>query len=342
MKVFTDLHHGDLYYSLHRLFVERLGFELYRPIGFEWFDEGYWKIAEPYGNARDTINQYLYINNDGYVPYVNLNGTNYFEDGVYYVWEPGHKYYQRAITLDQFKAMQFDIIIPSIASHEDPFEKLRKQYQPDAKLVVHMGNGGQRTAARNVMYSIPYDPMPHQNAVFMHQELDPTIYQFTEPNPDTKNIWSMVNCLPFRSTYEQYKALMPDCDFKAYGAGSPEGPLNGSKGVGAKMVEANIGWQLKKLGGLGHTAMGWFMSGRPVITKMSENRRSGGEALLLFEPGVTCLDIEAHTPEENVRLIREMLEHNKEWGLRAKQRFDEIINYEEEEKNFRNFLGKLI
>ena len=98
MNIFADLHHGDLFYSLHRLFVERLGWTLYRPIGHDWFNAGYWKIAEPYGNAKDTINQYLDINCRGYNAYTNLNGEHYLKDGVYHIYDPRPNYYQKTIT----------------------------------------------------------------------------------------------------------------------------------------------------------------------------------------------------------------------------------------------------
>ena len=342
MKIFCDLHHGDLYYSLHRLFVERLGLELYRPIGLDWFLKGFWKIAEPYGNAQDTINQYLDINERGYVPYKNLNGQHYVEDDIYYVYEPGHKYYQRSITLEKFRSMTFDVIISSISSHDIPYLRLRNFYQPKAKLIAHLGNAGQQTSFVNIIYSIPFNPPSNKNTVLVHQELDPNIYFPSEPNLETKNIYSCVNCLPFANLYYQYKSLLTDCNFKAYGVSAPDGVLDGSREVGKKIREANIGWQLKPLGGLGHTAMGWFYSGRPVITNMSENRRSGGEALSIFEPGVTCLDIESHSSQENCKLIREILENNIIWGKRARQRFIDIINYDEEEKNVRKFLERLI
>lgn len=342
MNVFVDLHHGDLFYSLHRLFVERLGFNLYRPIGLDWFNQGFWKIAEPYGNARDTINQYLDINERGYIPYKNLNGQHYIEDQIYHVYDPGHAYYQKAITLDRFKSMKFDIIIPSISSHEPSYTQLRNRFQPQAKVIAHLGNAGQRTNIPNVIYSIPYSVPASQNAVFVHQELDPNIYFYEEPNLETRNIYSLVNCLPFPHLYNQYRQLMPDFNWKAYGAGSPEGPVDGSRGVAKKIREANIGWQLKPLGGAGHTAMGWLYSGRPVVTNMSENRKSGGEALSLFEPGVTCLDIEAHSPQENCRLIRDIWENQLEWGQRARRRFTDIINYNREEQEVRKFLGRLL
>lgn len=44
MRVLADYHHHDLFESLAILFEDRLGWELYRPIGMEWFDEGYWNF----------------------------------------------------------------------------------------------------------------------------------------------------------------------------------------------------------------------------------------------------------------------------------------------------------
>ncbi|MCJ7634401.1 hypothetical protein MUP77_18670, partial [Candidatus Bathyarchaeota archaeon] len=62
-NVFVELHHGDLFFSLHLLFEERLEMNLFRPIGMAWFEKGFFKIAEPYGNAPDTIDQFLGVPN---------------------------------------------------------------------------------------------------------------------------------------------------------------------------------------------------------------------------------------------------------------------------------------
>lgn len=342
MKIFTDLHHGDLFFSLHLLFEQRLGWELYRPIGLDWFTSGYWKIAEPYGNAMDTVGQYLDINSEEYDQYKNLNGNHYLQDNVYYIYDPGHDYYQKAITFETFKDMEFDIVMPSIHAHERPYAALKDLYQKQAKLVAHLGNGGQRTFIKNVIYSIPYIPSSDQNAVFVHQEIDPNQYTYTNPNVETKNIYSMVNCLPYPHIYNQYKNMMPDIQFKAYGASCPDGALSGSKAVAKIMQEANIGWQLKPLGGLGHTAMGWFASGRPLITNMSEHRKTGGLALSLFEPGVTCIDIESSTAIENTKLIKSMLEDNQGWSTRVRQKFDEVFNYNRDEAAVRKMLERIL
>lgn len=343
LKVFSDLHHGDLYYSLHSLFEKRLGFELYRPIGLDWFHAGHWKIAAPYGNAIDTANQYLDINNFGFDINLNLNGSHYVKDGIYHIHEPTHDYYQKAITLEQFKNMKFDIMMPTYSPHDYEYEKLRNLYQPNAKMVCHLGNTKQRTHLPNVLTSVPYNKASKQNVVYCHQELDPKLYSYEEPK--NKNIINaVVSCFPYPEVWNKYKNLLSDISMKYYGSGSPEGPVHGAKGVAEKMIESNIGWHLKPHGGLGHTAMGWMYCGRPIITNMSQHRSWGGDAVRLFEPGVTCHDIEAHSPEENCAMIRKMLEpeENIRWCERARARFIDIINYDREEQDVRKFLEVIL
>jgi len=340
LNVFTDYHHGDLYFSLQLLFERRLGFALYRPIGLEWFQQGYWKIAEPYGNAADTINQYLAINKLGWNPYKNLNGQHYIEDGVYNVYDPGHGCYQKAITVEKFASMKFDIILPTYEPHEVPFLKLRDTYQPGAKMMAQIGNWHQKSRLPYVIHSAPYAAQPGQRVVYYHQEIDPALFSYSAPDPATRRVYSFVNCLPHAPTYHAYKAALLDVEMKAYGAGSPDGPVSGSAGVASKMREANVGWHLKPFDGFGHTAMGWFAIGRPVVTTMSDVVGSGGDALSLFEPGVTCLNVEAGDLASNCAAIRRMLqpEENLMWSQRVQRRFSDIINYDREAEQIRELI----
>jgi len=332
LKVFTDYHHGDLYFSLHLLFERRLGFELYRPIGLDWFHRGFWRIAEPYGNAKDTINQYLDINHNGWEPYKNLNGQHYIEDGAYHVNDPGHDYYHKALTLDRFASMKFDLILPTYEPHESAYTRLRDTYQPGAKLMAQVGNWNQRSSLPAVIHSAPYAPRAGQRTVYYHQEIDPALFAHTPPNPATRNIYSFVNCLPHPDLYNLYKGALPDVTMRAYGAGSPEGPVSGSAGVAEKMREANIGWHCKPFDGFGHTAMGWFAIGRPVVTTMRDVVMSGGDALSCFEPGVTCLDVGSGDLASNCAAIRRMLEpeENRLWSERVVRRFRDVVNYDRE------------
>lgn len=345
MKVFADFHHGDLYYSLHLLFVKRLGGELYRPIGLDWFNDGFWKIAEPYGNSQSTINQYLAINNYDWNLYKTPSDKHYVESNIYHMWDPGHDYYQKAITLETFKDMRFDLILPTIESHEAPYKALRDAFQPQAAIVSQMGNTGQKSILQHVMHTTPYNAQPGQNTLFYHQEIDTNLYKYVEPNPNTKNIYSVVNCFPRPEIYNTYKSLITNVNWKAYGGGCPDGSLMGAKGVAKAMQESNLGWHCKPMSGYGHSSMGWFYSGRPVVTTMSDVRAwtSSIRGLEYWEPGVTCINIEEPSVENNCRAIRQALipENNIRLCENAKRRFHEIINYDQEEQNVRKFLERI-
>jgi hypothetical protein len=130
---------------------------------------------------------------------------------------------------------------------------------------------------------------------------------------------------------------LPDVEMKAYGAGSPDGPVSGSVGVAAKMREANVGWHCKPFDGFGHTAMGWFAIGRPVVTTMKDVVMSGGDALSCFEPGVTCLDVGSGDITSNCAVIRRMLQpdENLRWSERVRRRFHDVINYDREAEQIR-------
>ena len=346
MKILIDLHHADLYYSLYCLLEKRLGFELYRPIGIDWFNEGYWKIAEPYNNSIDTINQFL--ESDLISPERYHASCGYYnhscKDDIYHIYNPIHDYYQKAIKIETFKNLKFDLIISTIEAHDYAFEKLRDKYQPSAKLIAQLGNTLQKTHCKNVIHSVPYTPQSEQNCILMHQEINTNLYTYITPDVNTKNIYSVVSLAPYLEIYNEYKNILDICNFKYYGINCPDGILDGALGVSEKIKEANLGWCLKHLGGLGHSNMGWMCSGRPIITNMSQHRFWGGNALKLFEPDYNCIDIESDTTHEISKKIKKWLEPeiNIKMGENAKKRFHEIINYDEEEMKFRKFMSNIL
>jgi len=346
MKVFVDLHHSDLYYSLHLLLEKRLGFELYRPVGMDWFTEGYWKIATPYSDPLPVVSQFLTHDIEYPERWHPEYGIYNIEckDGVYHVYDSIHKYYQKAITLDTFKNTKFDLIISTIQEHDHTFQILKDKYQPSAKHISQLGNVGQKTEVKDVLHSVTYEPHPYQNSALIHQEIDTNLYKFTPINPYTKNIYSVVNLAPYIDIYNTYKDQLTECNFKYYGINSPDGMLDGTLGVSQKITDANMGWCLKHFGGLGHSNMGWCYSGRPIITNMSQHRYFGGVALQLFEPNVTCIDIESDDVELNINKIRDWLlpENTIKYGENLRNRFLELVNYDDEEIRFRKFLSNVL
>jgi hypothetical protein len=326
---------------MYLLFEKRLGFKLYRPIGLEWFTEKYWMLADPYENKIAVAKQYLEINHIDWKE--KGPKSNYIENQVYYIYETAHGYHQRAITLNTFKELKFDLIVSTYEFHDFSFEKLKNEYQPSAKNLAQMGNVNQRSHLQNIIHSVPYTPHPQQHSLLMHQEIDTHLYSFIPPLTDTKNIYSVVSLAQYLETYNLYKSRLNDCNFKYYGITCPDGVLSGCGEVAKKMIEANIGWSLKSMGGLGHSNMGWCFSGRPLVTNMSQHRYFGGNALKIFESDVTCIDIESNTINENCKKIKTWLEPENtiKHGTNLRNRFLEVVNYDEEFQKFKKFLEEM-
>ena len=110
------------------------------------------------------------------------------------------------------------------------------------------------------------------------------------------------------------------------------------------MRQDNLGWHLKPGDGFGHTAMGWFASGRGVVTNMTQVARYGNDAPRLFDPSYTCIDLDSHTVQENCQLIREALEpeKNRQLAENARKRFHEVVNYNAEAEQVKQFLTRVL
>ena len=346
MKVFSDYHHGDLWFSLHRLFEERLGWELYRPIGLDWFKHGYWKIAEPYNNAPDTIDQFLGMHEGkSFDPYRFLNGDKFQQpDGTWRVKDTTHGYYHKAIEFQTFCDTKFDLILSCYGPpHDLAFDTLRDKHQPHAKRLTQMGNWKQQTHSKHVLYSCPFTPRADQHALYYHQEIDRDLFYPTPPDPDTQRIYSFVNLLPFAELYHRYRVHIPEVEWRAYGAAAPDGPLRGAAAIAPKMQLANLGWHLKPFDGFGHTAMDWMGSGRAVITRMDEVQEYGWDAPRLFVPNETCIAL-GSSREDNCAAIRLALEPDENQRLceNAARRFESVCNYDAEFEQIKRFMEEVM
>lgn len=332
MKILADHHNGSLYESHRLLFEKRLGWELYRPIGLDWFTEGYWEIAKPYGNNSDTVNQFLSPENIGeYDAYKALNGQNYRQDGVFYCYDGFHDSWHKAITLEKFKTMQFDVILASIPEHEPVYRRLRDAFQPQAKLIAQMGNVGQTPTGEipNILDSTDtYQGDLH--TVSYHQEFD------TSLEPDTKlsrGVVSLMHLLPASPGLEFWNQLQV---FKeAFGMGTDNGPVLSFRDLVTQIRTSKYVFHAKKQGdGYGHVFHNAYAYGRPVITFGSSYvGRQGGK---LFEDGVTGLDLETGDINEKIK--------NTDWeqmSLNARKRFNDIVRFDDEEKEIRKFLENL-
>lgn len=340
MRVLTDYHHGGLYGSLHKLFVERLGFELYRPIGIDWFEGGWWQVAAPYGHAKDTINQYLAIDNRPWHPYEYLNGNRKQVGEVYHIYDPENAITHRAITLETFKEMQFDLVIATHPLHEFWVGLLK--HQPNAKFIMQLGNENQTTVAKNVMSSVwAYKPQAEQNVFYYHQEFPMDHLGWEDPQTHT-SITSMVHLLPCPEIYDRYKSILPDFTFKAYGMSCPDGIPGTKDELGKIMKSTAFGWHIKPADGYGHLIHQWYACGRPVITKGDYYfGKTGG---LLLTDGETCIDLDKHSEKENCDLIRYWSHPDNHIRMckNAYARFKEVVNFDDEAQRFTEWIKTIV
>lgn len=352
MKIFTDLHHSGLAYSLHLLFEKRLGHELYFPIGTEWFDHGYWCIAEPYQNNINTIKQYLDLNHE-YVPTdgtVSLNKVTDVKPTHYEVKDIAHDYTRKHITWDQFRSMDINIIIGSIPRHWEVYRQLKDIYKPKAKVIAQMGNMFYEAhdlmksgTIKNLMASTSQFSAPSWvNSVFYHQEINKEVFTYSSPQEYPIKITSFVNCLPRSDLFSRYKIALHDCDVQAYGAGCPDGNISTIQEMAAIMKQSHWAYHVKPAGdGFGHVWFDWALIGRPIITNFSDyHDKLAGE---IFEDGVTGIDLEKRSFEDNVKYIRELSQPtiHRQMCREINRRVKEKMNYKEEAKSIREFINNL-
>lgn len=340
MRVLADFHHAGLFNSLRMLFEDRLGGEIYRPIGEEWLKDGYWKIAEPYNNHPLTVAQYLGIHLD----YQKIG------DGIYQIWEPAHDYYQKGITLEAFRRMNFDIVVISIPEHIKTFSGLASEV--GAKLIYQIGNSWTVEAglAKNVMASAKIDNVPDGiNFIEYHQEFPLDIFKRAENIPD-KDIYSFVNCFNsasvFRADWQLFldvESKMTDWKFKSLGGGCRDGVADGQNEVARMMSEAMFVWHTKYGGdGYGHIIYNTGAVGRPMIVKKYYYLGKMGEELMT--DGRTCICIDGLDTDQIINKIRYYSEpdryHNLCYG--AYNNFINKVNFDVEAEKLKTFVENLL
>lgn len=345
VRVLTDFHHTSLLRSLVLLFEDRLGMQLYRPIGMEWFEEGFWAIND----QADTARQFLALESQPVDNTPRLNQPSWSRaDGTYDILDPGAKTSHAACTLAFFKENRFDFVIASIPAHVPLFKELIAKYQPHAKLIVQMGNNWdlQQYQDENVLASIA-PQLGYPNAMFYHQEFDLQVFRDT-PVPAARKVYSFVNVI--RNTgigwndYSELKRLMERLgwEFRSYGGQCPDGNMNGAEETASKMREAAFIFHVKPGGdGFGHVIHNAYAVGRPLITRPSHYKGQLAEQLLV--PG-TFIDLDRYGRGEVKNILTRLMfdpDSLVQMGKRAAQRFDEVINYENEAKEISAWLANL-
>ncbi len=354
-NVFTDFHHAGLLHSLILLFERRLGGKVFRPIGREWHEQGFWKIYD----HPATVAQYLDVGGATPDNTPRLNDLIELEvvkelgsPLIYNCYDIDSGFTNKAITLNGFFSLPFNIVIASIPAHIEPFKKLCAAHPNHPKLIFQIGNAWTIEAglAPNIMASAIINDVPQDiNFISYHQEFDTKHFAFEKPN-ENKKISSFVNVFGLAShfaydwqVFQEVERLMPDWEFKSYGGQCRDGAMHGAENVAREMKDCRYIWHTKAGGdGYGHIIHNAPAVGRPLIVNREYYRGKMAESLL--RDGDTCITIEGLSAQEIVNKIETFNtpEKYEQMCLNAYNNFVNQVNFDKEEIAIRQFLEKLV
>jgi hypothetical protein len=201
---------------------------------------------------------------------------------------------------------------------------------------------------KNVLASIAPVPVPPGiNAMFYHQEFDLDIFRYQPPRLDSRKITAYMNVLAEGGRamdFNRYRDLLPDFEFRSYGAQNEHGVLGTHPEIAAEMHDSLFVWHVKPGGdGFGHCIHNAFACGRPVITR--KNHYAGKLAGELMIDGLTCIDLDGKGVDRVVQSIREIAdnpERHERMCQSARKRFDDVVDFDREELQIREWLERLI
>jgi hypothetical protein len=345
--VFADYHHADLWYSLHLLFEERMGGTLLRPIGLEWFQKGFWKIAEPYHNAPDTIDQFLGVPHVGWErDPVQQYGDAQLIDGVYHIpiKVASGMYVQKAITFDQFQKLDFDIIIASYPGHDCPYAELARLYHPKAVFIRHIGDTSELPrCARNVLLVVKTPMPPGINSINYWPEHH-TDYSYTPPpnHNVVKSFLTHFKTMPDFREFTVYERALPDFTFKMHGSNERDGLINGCN-MPEAIKDAAFVWHVKYTGCGGFLPRQALSCGRPLLVKKHyclEYSTMEGD---LYEDGVNCIDLDLQSWQGNIDRLKYYSDPDRhtEMCKNTAEKFNRDVDFGREAEKVRAWLEGL-
>lgn len=345
MRVVADYHHHDLWESMELLFA-RLGWTLYRPIGMDWFHEGYWNFERAWHGDR-VAKQYL-------EPWGSDTDVRF---------DPSHGRYQKLLTLEQARDLRPDIVIASVAHNHEGLHRFASEV--GATFGLQLGNVRFSTidmaedrwdlARFGLVTTMLPAPVPVPNVVY-HQEFSLADFRHEAPAPhDSLVVSSFVNCFAENERgYAQFRetaALRPGYDWRVYGSyGSvaedeyARGNINTCRGVADAMLASDVAWHTKQWSdGFGHVIHNWFAVGRPVLGYEWYYRTQ--LAGPLWQEGVTSFDLTDRNPYEAMALLDRLAQDDElraRMGDAAAARFREVVNYEAEAEAIRAMFAQVL
>ena len=259
----------------------------------------------------------------------------------------------KMVSIDQFKKMDFDYIVPTIYNHEESFLKLRDKFQPKAKMIRHIGNVNDVSTGKipNFLNStaqwptlLDYKTHVKRHTVLWREEIDTR--QFCWSEPTVHDTIRMIAPYPREMVdyplWKAYRSAMPDFKWNEHGFVSDHGYLSGPELPKAFKDSAFI-WHVKFRGdGFGHTIHHAYACGRPCIVRGSYYKNCIAAPLL--EHGVSCIDLDKMDYMETLSTIRFWAQPDNHLVMckEAYRKFKENVDFDKEFEDVKVFLAECI
>jgi len=286
VRALVDRHHSDLFYAIQLLFEDRLGIEVYTPIGHDWWDAGYWRFGEGWGDDR-LAQQFL-----------NPAGWDQRKchcSGRYTTWDQHHPSRPvEGVTLAKAQQWDWDFVVATVQDNQRGFHQFATE--KGAKYAVWVGNVRQQIdeSLGPIVLDLPQE--------FDHN----TTFRFREP-VTTEVVTSFVNLLPripeAWAGFDGLRSRLPGWEFRSYGHDCPDGFADPASAVADAMAAAGWAYHDKVTGdGFGHVIHNWAAVGRPLIGH--GHYYAGQRGSVFWQDGVTCLDLDKHSLDEAADILR--------------------------------------
>lgn len=328
MRVLIDYAHADLWESLILLFEDRFGWQVYRPIGMDWYEQGIWQFEA--ARLGDSVARQFLAPWDSDT---DSDDHSLREDTTH----PGRT--MKMVSLEQARSQDWNIVIATLAENEPGLRRFADEV--GSTYGIQVGNQGapnQWGLAKFALLSVTtpgFTPwIPH---VTYHQEFSLKDFRHEWP-PERDLIATRVQCFSTGVDYQRFlslAAMTPEMRWRHYGhCGDHDqhwgGDAPSTPEVAVQMRAAAIGYHVKRWSdGYGHVGFNWFAIGRPVIGSASyyADKLMGP----LWVEGVTSFDIDRLNDAEVVELIRRLhddQDYHRQISEQATDRFHEVVDFD--------------
>jgi hypothetical protein len=336
IRVLADRHHAGLFHSLQLLFarIGRLTGDEVRvetPIGHEWWDAGFWRFGEGYGDdrlARQFLNVDLFT--AGLFGDTITNDPEFPESPIY------------GVTLNTALEHHYDFVVATVQDNQHGLARFAREM--GARFVLAVGNTGQMIDWGLDPLVINSSEMPVLGrGVNVGQEFDSDGLFAREGINNATRIGSFVNCMTSIACWPllDHARSAPDLDVRVHGIDGPDGNIKPISTIANIMRGCGWGWHDKEHGdGFGHVIHYWAAIGRPLIGHASHYKGKRAEAL--WQDGVTCIDLDRHPIAEALEMVRsiasEPARHN-DMSVAIRRAFDEECDWDRDAASVAELLG---